>query len=213
MAVAILLAIAVPAAALGDDPGPVDQDSASAATPPEGFQLPAGADGPAGSSDATSPAQVDASQDAYADANAGQSRQLLEDKFTDQLSNIYQTPGRLLDPDDYEKFFSDTVARVILPDRAEPQILISTSPLREQGSDGTEEPIDLDVEDQGARLTERRTRELTSQCPTQQPDSFVCKTRTSVFDSPLQRRHSRRERISMATRSSTTRPLLTRTSR
>jgi hypothetical protein len=94
--------------------------------------------------------QIAASQDAYAVDSASQSRQLLENKFSDQLEALDSQPGRVLDPGDYEQFLSDTIARVELPDAQGPQLLVSSSPLRAPASDGSDAPVDLDVERDGA---------------------------------------------------------------
>lgn len=156
IALAVLVASGVPAAALGQGEAPSGDAAATAVAPdsiyPNGEPpIPSGPVDLGGegsqSADQSQPtsSEQQASETAYTDDNASQSRSLLLSQFDDQLTSLDQQPGRALDPSDFEKFFSDNVARVDLPGAQGPQLLISSSPLRAESDNGTVQPVDLGV--------------------------------------------------------------------
>jgi hypothetical protein len=154
LALALVVAAAVavlPAIALGRQTDAQSPDSSSNNIPQGPLRAPDDSHGLLGPSDqgSASPTQIASSRDAYTDESNSESRLLLQQAFSDQVDALDQQPGRLLDPSDYEKFFSDTVARVQLPGENGPQILASTVPLREENDNGVVKPVNLDVQPEG----------------------------------------------------------------
>jgi RHS repeat-associated protein len=104
-----------------------------------------------GSADAPqSDAQQQQSQTAYADENAAGAQDLQNQTFSDQMSALDNQPGRAIDPNSVDQFYSDYSARVDPPGPAGPRVVLSTLPLRAETESGKLAPVDLSVLDRGA---------------------------------------------------------------
>jgi Concanavalin A-like lectin/glucanases superfamily len=151
----LAISVLVPTLAVGQDPsqgeGTASDTDRSSALPPGPLAPPdpSGLPHETSQSKAEEPAteaEQHSSETAYADESTAESRQLLKQAFSDELANLDQEPGRALEPSDYEKFFSDTVARIKLPGEEGTQLLVSSSSLRDENEEGAQRPIDLGIE-------------------------------------------------------------------
>jgi hypothetical protein len=157
-----LLGIAVPAAALGQSP--TESTTTTASTPsipasaPSGFPYaplrpPVGDESPVQASEGEpSATEVASSEEAHAEDNSTESRQLLASEFDDELADLDAPPGRSLEPGDYEAFLADNIARIRVPGTDQAQLLVSSTPLRAETEAGVEAPIDLSVEQDGSNF-------------------------------------------------------------
>jgi RHS repeat-associated protein len=90
-------------------------------------------------------AERDDSEQAYADDNAAESQDLLEEEFGPEISALDDESARAIEPSSVEEFFSDQTARVDPPGEEGPRVVLSSLPLRTENEDGKLAPVDLDL--------------------------------------------------------------------